>query len=294
MKGYIYIIKNTINNKVYIGQTSRTIQARFQQHLNAAKRGDTEGMIIYNAIRKYGAENFYIEELEYVEVELLNERERYWIQYYDSLRPNGYNVREGGDDCGRKEVFQIDINTNEIINTFPSVTAAAEQCNLDLSHLSKTCRHEKGYQSCGGFKWSYIYNYSPEYISSLNPKVSERPVCQIDDNTGNIIKVWDNMQQASLALNISSGSISNCISGKYKTAGGFQWRNIDDLSNIKPHNREKAVYQYDKQNNLIKKWDSAKQAAEFLNKEPSTIRSAARGARKTAYGYKWRYDDIND
>jgi len=36
-------------------------------------------MIIYNAIRKYGAENFYIEELEYVEVELLNERERYWI-----------------------------------------------------------------------------------------------------------------------------------------------------------------------------------------------------------------------
>ena len=294
MKGYIYIIKNTINDKVYIGQTSRTIQARFQQHINSAKRGDTEGMIIYNAIRKYGAENFYVEEVECVEIDSLNEREKYWINYYNSLRPNGYNIREGGDDCGRKEVFQIDIKTNEIINIFPSITAAAEEYNLDLSHLSKTCRHEQGYRSCGGFKWSYIYNYDPEYIKNIQPKVSEHPVYQIDNETGDIIKKWDNIKQAALALKISASSISNCLSGRYKTAGGFQWHDIDNLFNIKPYNREKIIYQYDKQNNLIKKWSSAKEAAASLNKDPNVIRKAARGERKTAYGYKWKYGDIND
>jgi hypothetical protein len=36
-------------------------------------------MIIYNAIRKYGANKFYVEELECVDTDLLNERERYWI-----------------------------------------------------------------------------------------------------------------------------------------------------------------------------------------------------------------------
>lgn len=294
MNGYIYIIKNTINDKAYIGQTSRTIQARFQQHINAALRNETDGMIIYNAIRKYGADKFYVEEVERVNIDLLNEKEKYWIQYYNTLTPNGYNIREGGEDCGRKEVYQIDLNTNEIINTFPSATAAAEQYNLDISHLTKTCRHEKGFRSCGGFKWSYAYNYSPEYIDNINPKINERQVCQIDINTGEVIKIWDNMRQAGLALNICSSSINGCITGRYKSAGGFQWCDIDNLQNMKPYHHDKIVCQYDKNNNLIKKWNSAKEAADALGKGASTIRSAARGDRKTAYGYKWKYGDIND
>ena len=291
MNGYIYIIKNTINDKVYIGQTSRTIQARFQQHINAALRDETGGMIIYNAIRKYGANKFYVEELECVDTDLLNEREKYWIQYYNSLTPNGYNVREGGDDCGRKKVYQIDLNTNKIINIFSSAMAAAEQYNLDVSHLTKACRHEKGHRSCGGFKWSYDYNYSPEYINNIKPKINERQVCQIDINTGEVIKIWDNMRQAGLELNICSSSINSCITGKYKSAGGFQWCDVNNLSNIKSYHRDKVVCQYDKNNNLIKKWNSAKEAAEVLGKEASTIRSAARGSRKTAYGYKWKYEE---
>ena len=60
--GRIYIIRNTINNKVYIGQTISSINLRFRNHLSAARNGGD--YIIGKAIRKYGESNFYVELLE--------------------------------------------------------------------------------------------------------------------------------------------------------------------------------------------------------------------------------------
>jgi len=50
----------------------------------------------YRAIRKYGENNFYIELLETTTIDNLNEREKYWISYYNSYK-NGYNSTLGGD-----------------------------------------------------------------------------------------------------------------------------------------------------------------------------------------------------
>ena len=94
MKGSIYIIKNTINNKVYIGQTTQTIGIRFTNHKMASRTG--EDTKFYHAMRKHGEDKFYPELLEEVEIEKLNDRERYWIKYYDSYY-NGYNSTLGGD-----------------------------------------------------------------------------------------------------------------------------------------------------------------------------------------------------
>ena len=95
MKGYIYIIKNTKNEKVYIGQTIKTAEKRFKDHIEASKNkmNDTK---LYRAIRKYGAKNFYCEPIEKVPFEKLNEREKYWIKYYDSYN-SGYNMTLGGE-----------------------------------------------------------------------------------------------------------------------------------------------------------------------------------------------------
>ena len=61
MKGFIYIIRNTINNKVYIGQTRTSVNQRWLEHLRHARYGD---QVINRAMRKYGINKFYIETLE--------------------------------------------------------------------------------------------------------------------------------------------------------------------------------------------------------------------------------------
>lgn len=95
MNGFIYKITNRVNNKVYIGQTHFTIEHRFKQHIknfNIEHRKQP----LYKAFAKYGLENFYVEKLEEVECEKLNEREIYWIAYYNSFK-EGYNATLGGD-----------------------------------------------------------------------------------------------------------------------------------------------------------------------------------------------------
>lgn len=90
----IYIIKNKINNKVYIGQAINT-HKRFISHCSRAINKDNSP--IHDAINKLGKENFYYEILE-SQIENYNEREKYWIKFYNSLVPNGYNLLEGGNE----------------------------------------------------------------------------------------------------------------------------------------------------------------------------------------------------
>lgn len=94
--GRIYIIKNTVNSKVYIGQTKVSIKLRFQNHLSAARKG--KDYVIGKAIRKYGEDKFYIELLEECPVEELNKKEIYWILFFDSTNnKHGYNMSVGGN-----------------------------------------------------------------------------------------------------------------------------------------------------------------------------------------------------
>lgn len=90
----IYIIKNDINDKVYIGQ-SINAEERFVQHCKPSSAKD--GSLIAKAIQKYGKEHFWIEILE-KQIENYNEREIYWIEFYNSLTPNGYNIQKGGEN----------------------------------------------------------------------------------------------------------------------------------------------------------------------------------------------------
>lgn len=91
--GNIYKITNKINNKVYIGQTKQTVEARWKRHLQCAK--SKVNRYLYNAMNHYGYDNFVLEVIEQCDDTLLDEREKYWIQYYNSFN-NGYNMTLGG------------------------------------------------------------------------------------------------------------------------------------------------------------------------------------------------------
>lgn len=97
----IYKITNLINNKIYIGYTSRTIERRFYEHKrdSFSKSDKSQNSCLHQAIKKYGKENFIIEEiLNFNESEQdWRELEQYYISFYNSLAPNGYNILVGGD-----------------------------------------------------------------------------------------------------------------------------------------------------------------------------------------------------
>ena len=94
MNGFIYIIRNTINNKVYIGQTKVSVDTRWKEHLRHAKYGD---QLINRAMRKYGIDKFYIETLEICNINIIDDREIYYIDLYNATnKSKGYNVSIGG------------------------------------------------------------------------------------------------------------------------------------------------------------------------------------------------------
>lgn len=102
--GCIYVFKNKINGKCYVGQSVEP-EKRYRAHINAAKRNE-QGHF-HRALRKYGIENFsyflvYGNHLpvEYIQ-KVLNEEERKWVKFFDSYK-NGYNETPGGDGSGRK------------------------------------------------------------------------------------------------------------------------------------------------------------------------------------------------
>lgn len=93
--GVIYKITNTLNGKIYVGQTRRTLEMRLAEHRYNKNKGKSA---IDEAIVKYGWEgNFTAEVIETCPVEQLNEREMFWIAELKSKAPNGYNLTDGGE-----------------------------------------------------------------------------------------------------------------------------------------------------------------------------------------------------
>lgn len=96
MKKSIYKITNKITNKIYIGQSINPMK-RWQSHKSHARCGHEIGKNpLYDAMRKYGEENFLFEIIGWYED--YNEKEKYFIKYYNSLIPNGYNIQQGGEE----------------------------------------------------------------------------------------------------------------------------------------------------------------------------------------------------
>jgi group I intron endonuclease len=104
----IYKIINISNNKIYIGQAVSHIlnhkryrpygcEGRFRCHISEAfSNKKCQSHYLNNAIRKYGVSDFIVELIEYCSVDEANNREIHYIKEYNSLYPNGYNLKLGG------------------------------------------------------------------------------------------------------------------------------------------------------------------------------------------------------
>lgn len=92
----IYQVKNTINNKIYIGKTHDTVENRWKIHIRDSKKPSCKNRPLYRAINKYGVTAFEVTELETCTSDDACARECYWIEKTGSFR-TGYNATTGGD-----------------------------------------------------------------------------------------------------------------------------------------------------------------------------------------------------
>lgn len=185
---WIYKITNIQNNKVYIGQTIRPIEQRFHRHINDALNNilDTH---FARAIRKYGKDNFIIEQIDQAQTQdELNKKEQCWIQYYNSVQ-EGYNEIDAISKCGgntyqsktekemkvikekirqtkigaknpmARKIKRINIITNEI-DIFDTVISCAKACGIKNGKTSITTRLNGQVKS--PYKNTWIFEYYNE------------------------------------------------------------------------------------------------------------------------------------
>ena len=141
----IYKITNLINNKIYIGQSVH-IERRWKEHCFKSSNSQ-----ISNAIQKYGKDNFKFEIIELCEKEFLDIREQYWISYYNSIIPYGYNVIETTQSIHTnyhyfdKKVIENIIYDLQYSNL--SFIDLSKKYNINKSSLSRINAGKSHYQS---------------------------------------------------------------------------------------------------------------------------------------------------
>lgn len=125
MSGFIYIIKNFANGKIYVGKTERDVKKRFTEHLteSRAKNSPTYNYCLSRAIRKWGENAFDVAILaEDVPLEKLDLIEAHYIDMYQSNNPDiGYNISPGHSDNSAVDEYRTvqsdeDYETDSRIN----------------------------------------------------------------------------------------------------------------------------------------------------------------------------------
>lgn len=219
---YIYKYENKINHKIYIGQ-SIDPKKRFREHKNAAFNSNNTDydLPIHRAIRKYGLDNFDIVILEFCSKNQADEREKYWIQFYNSYN-KGYNATNGGQDGGGyngKEVLVYDLDGN-FITSYVNAKEAAKTLGVSYSVVQQVLHAERPTCKQVQLKYADDDKIITKFKSRQGGKIS---IYQLDINS-NIIQEWDSAADASKALGIDSSSITKCLKDKAKTCGGFKWK----------------------------------------------------------------------
>lgn len=304
LKMVIYMIRRKKTGKLYIGQTTRKLRCRIRQHVYCAKRSPTNSYID-NAIGEHGVDEFEVLLVEECSSkEELNERERYWIQFFNSKRPNGYNLTDGGDGgAGRpisekqrqivsefnkgkilsditkakisesKSVPVVCVDTGDI---FKSITVAAEWAGVAPTSLSAALHHRT--HTSGGYRWNFVNNLNE--IEAM-PQIRKRRVICIE--TGEIF------ESITAASEWAGKDIHEVLRGRNKTAGGYHWQYADapseDEAAKKPHKRSVICLE----NGKI--FESVRAAAKFASISPCTVSDALHGRRSKAGGYHWEYVD---
>lgn len=302
-EGFIYEIINNINKKIYIGQTTTTIEHRWGQHSSSHK--EDHNMPIVYAISKYGKENFTIKEIEKLEaltktdlLKLLNQAEIYYIKKFNSLSPIGYNVSAGGNNVSSSLAKPVDAYTcdGKYLRSFDSGADADRFYNLYIGTAIDCCNGVL--LTADNKKYTFRYKGEPYEKFDVFHYKRSKYVYKFDLE-GNFIKKYSNATLASLdlkdACENASSLISSVIDNPLKTAYGFYWSSTGTFDfDIDNYRNRMSVVQYDFNGNKLNSYKSASDACSAIGKTTecvSQILRVCRGEASQAHGFIWRFKD---
>lgn len=292
--GFIYKITNSINGKIYIGQTRRTIDERWQQHKSCAScKNLGYKSKLYDAMRKYGVAAFKIEEVEQCFDEFLDERETHWIRFYDAIN-SGYNIAIGGrghiSEC--KQIVQFDLDGN-YIQTFASISEIVSLFNVKPQCIYSACNGAK--RQSAGYQWRFLEDAEKcsMKLTAIKPVPKVKEVHQYA-MSGEYVASYKSISSAVAKFGFhGTGGIRRACIGEIRWAYGYRWsyEKVDKLPDIRDDGSNQKIVQIDFNGNVIAVYDKMIDASKAVGKSQSAIWSVCNGRYSQTAGFKWEYYD---
>ena len=303
-EGYIYKIYNNVNNKIYIGQTNRTIKQRWKEHIRNSEIFD---YCLYRAMRKYKINSFHVECIETLQhktkIELntkLDEREIYWIAYYDSFK-NGYNETIGGKDNApnkfpERSVLEYNIN-GELLYRYNSITDASYSNNFSRSDIVSCCSRKKVNRVHNKI---FRYEDDPLTEQEINTYKLLYPKIYQYDFDGNLLNIFEFIQDAvnylhDNGISAINGNICSCCDGKVLSAAGFVWRKYPDKFDTYKTPKNLIIEKRDKfTGELIEVFNNFLEIEDKYGFDTGSINNCCNKHTHSAYGFHWCYKGYFD
>lgn len=232
----VYKIQHIQNGKLYIG-SAVNIRKRWKSHRSALRRNKHHNNHLASAMKKYGVSAFAWEVVEFCPVTILTEREQFWLDYYQSFKPeNGYNnsptassplgVRHSAasrenmrlahlgikrsQDANEKirrsqwkQVFQFSLD-GTLLDVFSSILEAEKRTGVSRQLISMNCRGIT--KSAKSFYWSFENRFVQPHKCSFTQAPWKRK--SIKNQSG---QIWTSIQEASIDLRLTRSQIYHRI-----------------------------------------------------------------------------------
>ena len=264
-----------------------------------------KGQPFYNAIQKYGWDNFDHEIIaESLTQDEAGRLEQVLIKTLHShIKENGYNVDLGGINSiirNKKKIMQLDSEYN-LIEEFDDISAVIKAYpNFNEGSIRSNCNGHS--VSCYGYFWRYsddtngIENLKRDKLQIT--KTEKIPVYQFNIY-GDLIAEYPSIDKASAVTGIPHPNIHNCCIGSYSHAGKFIWKHKEDVSDLEEFKRTldtsifdefKEIYQFDMDLNFIAEYENANAATKINTKLVSnSILDCCRNIYRYSNDYIWQF-----